>query len=606
MKIIQQIRKNRILRIGLTAFFVVLSTFLGTFQMQYSVANGFLDFFRLPALLILLNCLILFWVILGTKVILQRWHFALILVGILTTIWSILNFFILKFHGSPLFFSEFRNFSTAMNVVDGYRFAWERRLTWLLILGLGEISCGVLIWILRGKGKKFFCWKELAVSAGVWVLLTAFLYVSLFVSERIKPRKTMLWTWATGVYQYGYMTSIVEDVDRSMNAFVEPEGYSPEKLRDLKKASSEPASTQLPDIIVILNESYYDLGHYTELTTDVDFMEGFYGHDNAVYGYAVITSEGGGTNNTEYELLTSKSMHLLSMEAPFNYMNLGSDESTAPHYLARLGYTSVAMHCEPPSNYSRNRAYPEMGFDSVIMGNENFTINRYGNRRVLDSDNYHDLIRQYDSMPDSPRLIYLLTFQNHGGYETNPPELDLVHVDQDFGDDTDDINEFLSSISLSSKAFGELTEHFAESDRPVVILMLGDHAPSLTKSLPIKDEVNEAEKAIRIRSVPYAIWANYEFELPEKYYPDFVTLTDLMPFLFRTAGIPTSFYYDYLLTLHDQVPIRTLNGYYMDRNGAYGKIDDTCPYYDQIMLSYYLEYNALKGGSHYRADLFEP
>lgn len=603
MKMIQRVRSKPALRIGLTAFLIALASFLGTYQMQYSVADGFLDFFRLSSVLILLNCLILFWVVLAAKVLLQRWHFALILVGVLTTVWSILNYFILKFHGSPLFFSEFRNFSTAMNVADGYRFSWERRLTWLTLLGLAVIGCGVLIRVLQGK-RKFFSWKELAVSAGAWVLLTVLLYLSLFVCKTIKPRKTMLWTWSTGVYQYGYMTAIVEDVDRSTNAFSEPEGYSPEKLQDLKKKPSEPVPEQLPDLIVILNESYYDLGHYTKLTADADYMEGFYGHDNAAYGYAIITSSGGGTNNSEYELLTSKSMHLLSMEAPFNYMDLGADESTAPHYLSRFGYASAAMHCEPASNYSRNRAYPAMGFDSVIMGYENFVTNRYGNRRVLDSDNYQDMIRQYNSMPEGPRLVYLLTFQNHGGYETNPPEQDLVHVAEDFGEYTDDVNEFLSTISLSSKAFGELTEYFAGSDRPVVILMLGDHAPPMTKKLPIQNEVNEAETEIRLRSVPYVIWANYEVEFPE--YTDFVTLTDLMPLVFRTAGIPTSFYQDYLLTLHDQIPARTLNGYYMDRDGNYGKVDESCPYYQQIMLAYYLEYNALKGGSHYRSDLFEP
>ena len=49
------------------------------------------------------------------------------------------------------------------------------------------------------------------------------------------------------------------------------------------------------------------------------------------------------------------------------------------------------------------------------------------------------MIDHYDAMPDGPRFMYMLTFQNHGGYEKNDDSLDVIHVSEDFGDLTDDL-----------------------------------------------------------------------------------------------------------------------------------------------------------------------
>ena len=604
MKAIQYLREKTGLRALVTALAVAAAVFLATYQMHYSAAEGYREFLDLPAERILLNCGIMLWVLLCVKLLLQRWHLAVLATGLLTTVWSIVDFFVMKFHGSPLFFSEFRNFTTAMDVAEDYRFIWERRITWLLLLGLALLLIGVFLWVLRGRKKRFFSLKELLATLAVWGTVTVLLYLTLFTWVNVKPRKTMGWTWTKGVRQYGYLCAIVEDVDRSMNALVEPEGYSPEKLAGLEKASGQPEPAVKPDIFIILNESFYDLHDVLNFTSDVDPLEAFYGQENAIYGKAIVPSALQGTNNTEYELLTSKSMHLLSMAAPFNYVNLSRDTDNIVRYLQRWGYSSLALHCSNPSNYSRNRAYPEMGFQQVVMGEKNFTYNFNGSRRWLDADNYRDMLRLYEQMGEGPRLVYLLTYQNHGGYEVNPDSLDTVHVKEDYGGYTDDLNEYLSSVRLSAEALDWLLDTLRESDRPVMVIMLGDHGPTIINHVEESHCRIDETWEIRMRMTPYLIWTNYPIAAPED--PEYVSVPDLLPLALRAAGFPLTFYQDYLLSLHKDVPIRTLNGYYLDRNGVCGIVDETCPWYERIMLAYYLEYNALKGGSDYREDLFTP
>ena len=288
--IIKRIRHNRRLCFGLQALSVLAFLLLQFWQLQYSVVNGIKQVFELDLPVLLLNLGILPAVTLTGKLLLQRWHWAMLLTACMTTVWSFVNFFVLKFHGSPLLFSEFRNFCTAMDVIGGYSFVWERRLSRLLILGAAEVGCAVLMRMLRGNARFFSC-----------------NVVSILSGQSDGP-----------VYRAG--------------GFV---------------VCGAGSKAQKDDGL--------------DLTTDVDYLEGFTDHSGAVYGKVVGTSVGGSTNNTEYELLTSNSLHLLTMAAPFNYLNLRRETKNIVSYLKPPGYTSLAMHCESGSNYSRNRANPELG-----------------------------------------------------------------------------------------------------------------------------------------------------------------------------------------------------------------------------------------------------
>ena len=588
------------LRRALQVLAVLAVSFLQAFQLHYSLAGGFGAFFRLGPALLLLNTAILLWLNLGAKLLFQKWQVSMAVTAVLVTVWSIANFYVVKFHGSPLLFSEFANFGTAMNVIGGYTLAWERRLTWMVLLGLAELAAAGLLALCRKRGGRFWNWREALLSLAAFGGVTLLLWLCLFVWQKPKPRETIAWTWREGVEGYGYPAVIVEDVDRSIHYLRQPEDYSPDHLDGLQPVSARvPASC--PDIILIINETFFDPADYMDLTTDVDYMADYYGIEGAVYGRAVIPSVGGGTNNTEFEVLTGNSMALLTRYAPFNYVSLNSDETCAPRYLKALGYRSAALHCEPASNYSRNRAYPAMGFDTVVMGNENFLCRNYGNRRNLDEDNYQDMLRVGESLGDGPRFLYLLTFQNHGGWEANDESFDTVHVGEDYGDLTDDLNEYLTSIQVSGTAFRSLTEQLAASDRPTVVCMLGDHAPSFIGRLPARSDFSDTEKQIRQRMVPYVIWSNFDLDLPEQ--TDYASAVDLMAMVYRAASLPTSAYQDEILKLHDLVPIRTPNGFYRDAAGEMGSVQGS-PYEQAVQTYYELEYNALYRGSDFRRDLF--
>mgnify|MGYP000532585827 CR=1 FL=1 len=70
---------------------------------------------------------------------------------------------------------------------------------------------------------------------------------------------------------------------------------------------------------------------------------------------------------------------------------------------------------------------------------------------------------------DQPRFVFLVSIQSHGDYDMNPPEEDIVHAATDYGEYDSIMDEYLSNIYMTDRAFGELTEYLTEQyekDRP--------------------------------------------------------------------------------------------------------------------------------------------
>lgn len=361
-------------------------------------------------------------------------------------------------------------------------------------------------------------------------------------------------------------------------------------------------SPRTPDIILILNESFYDLQQIVDFEADAPYMKNITSMDNLLKGYAVVPGAGGGTNSAEYELLTSNSLELMPGVTPFNTVNLNGANSIVSH-LGALGYYSVAAHSEPAVNYSRITGYRDLQFSETHF-EEDFMDVTYFHDRWFETDEslYKNMIRWYEAAPEEvPRFMYLLTIQNHGSYEMNAPEHDTVHTRSDLGGSTELANEFLSCISLTDQAFKNLTDYFSAVDRPVIVCMVGDHAPNFTNS--IISQYSDAETDLRKRSVPLLIWANYELENIEL---GTMSMNYVVPTLLEIANVQLTPYYSYMLQLKEQVPILTSYGDYYDADMTLYSYDaDEGKLYEQMVDNYfYLEYENLQ--TKRNQNLFNP
>ncbi len=571
------------LKVFVYSFFILSLFFV---EIQYTTISFAYGLGLVGIINFILNIGMIAILLIVLQLIIRRWRISLLIISILGLCFSVVNFYVVKFHGSPLFISEFKNFNTALNVLGGYVFSFDIEL--LIIASLFALQ---LMLILRlSKEKQIFSWIKCAIAAGYIVVYALVIYLFIF------PRIIISWSIDESVAQNGFFLCAVDDLSRMSNSVNQPDGYDENKLSKIPKSTSVLPDTALPDIIFILNESFCDLSKYTTVTTDKDYLSDYYSLDNTQFGNSIVPMIGYGTNNSEFELLTSQSSYLLNLPSPFNYLDF-SNNGGIVQYLNSLGYISTAMHSQTSRNYSRQSAYPQLGFkNSLFIENFNYTLNHNGNREYLDADNYADLISLYDENSTKPQFFYLLTFQNHGGYDQNDDSLDTVHAVNGAGSIESELNEYLSSVSLSSSAFKDLTSYFEKVSRPVIICMVGDHAPPFIGSLTLKNDINDIDREVAQKTVPYAIWSNCGIDFSSV--PSTLSLTTLVPNILNKLELPLSTFYQTVLDLQNKLPILLSSGRYIDSNGNVGEYNKNSDYYDDLSLYYQMEYNALKGNNY--------
>lgn len=581
---------------------VFIFLYIQQFQLTYSASVGLRNNLTIALPWVLVNMLVVALPFFVWLIILKKVKWAILANAILFTVLGIINYHVLLFHGSPFLAGDVFSIPTAMNVLPEYTMVFDSIVKRLCAVFAMEIILWVLVyqWICREKGNRTTVKR--VTSALLCVLCTGLIALLFLSPWAVFQQSLISWSWASAMNEYGYGVCFCNSIYTITNFYSEPEGYSAEAI--VCEASDEmpPEEQQkYPDIILILNESLADLNVYLELTESEAIFSKLKQTDGIVSGYTISSLIGGGTNNSEYELLTSNSMQVMNLSAPFTALNM-TGSSHIVSYLDGLSYTTAGMHCGNASNYNRNDAYADMGFDHILLGRDAFKFGQSGDRPWLDWDNYTDMIELYEACDDAPRFMYLLTFQNHGGYEQNEPHLDSVSVMGDYGEYTDDINEYLTSAEKSVDAFLELIQYFETLDRDVIIMMMGDHVPAFLADVPCGRNLTGQQQEIAKRLIPYYVWSNHRINTAV--FPEYASMVDLLPLLLKAADMPLTGYYKTIIDLNREVPLRTSTGLYMDAAGTILCNMPDAPCYDLIQNYYYLEYNNLIRDDDYNPEWF--
>lgn len=584
----EKLGSNRFIRFILLSGLLLLTSVMIYGMTFYSAIPHVSAFFKHSPFWLLINVVLVFSGMIILQALIGRSWVTTLVASLVTLLWSVANYYTVTYHGSPLFLSEYANLMTALDVAEAYTFDVNKDVIQLIGIFFALLVLSFLARALEKKLPRVVTKSAKQRIPGMIVGMAGIGILAFIVLGplRILPKNIMGWSWKAGVQKYGFLVCFLEDAQKGISdPYKMPEGYSAEALSEVA-VGRKATTTEYPDLILILNETFYNLEEFYEIHPDVSPMEAFYSVDNAVFGFA---ASGGGTNDSEYELLTSNSLYLLNSSSPFNNVNLKKQFSII-EYVEELGYSTVGMHCGQKENYHRNTAYVDLGFDRIYLGPDAFQYQK-GNyqRKWLDSENYRDMMDHLEENASTPQFVFLLTYQNHGGYEQNDDSLDTIHSGVDYGKKTSQLNEFMSSLKLSSDAFLELTESLKDK-RPTVVLMVGDHGPNFAGALTLRSAQNGYHLELARSLVPYVIWTNYK-EIPERC-GGIASMEDLMPMMLDVAGLPISPYYNAILELHESVPLRNGNGKYVDANGKEGQYSADSEYYDLMNRYFYLEYNS--------------
>ena len=573
-----------------------------------------------------LNALTAFCLTLILFAVLGKWSLSTGISGAVFTIVALINYYTRDLHGSALMPQDILNLGTAAEVMGSYTLKITQDVVKIVLLYLPILAIAfVQAWCAKGTPKRAG-WNARGVRvAGSALGVFLVMFFGYFGPVTIKPKTTYGWAWQNTYYTYGYLAGTIEATSLMADPIIEPEDYSDaaaDTAAQMAADYSGPAATaesaqDYPDVVLILSESFYDFDLVTDLQADTDIMTVTKNLPNSVYGHTISPHIGGGTNSSEYEMLTSNSLILMPSITPFNWLNLYNANSLVS-YLKGFGYSTMAAHPYTNSNYRRDSAWMALGFDETHFEDDFTSEEYYGSRPYqTDSATYKDWEKMYEAMPeDKPRFSFLVSIQSHGDYDMNDASLDIVHAATDYGEYDELMDEYLSCIKMTDAAVQELCDYFTEqyekTGRKVIVALAGDHAPSFVKHVAdpsFADTDNELQ--ILERSTPFLIWANYPLENTDAA----ISTTDplnrmdmvmLTPTLLQQAGLPLSDYYKYLLEMKQNTPVVTAANDYMKVDGTtaeYG-VDETLDAWAKGYLN--LEYNNI--GAHAKRDqsIFTP
>ena len=395
-----------------------------------------------------------------------------------------------------------------------------------------------------------------------------------------------------------------------------PEGYSAAQVEEVSEEVSqleepEPVGDpqELPTIIAVMNESLTDMaatsdGNITLSQDNLPFLHSLQESGEVVWGTAYSSVYGGNTCNSEYEFLTGNTTAFLPTGSKPYQQYVDSDQTALPSILKSYGYRCVAVHPGNRDAWSRDTAYPYLGFDEFIDVSA-FDVDRTLTHRLTsDRSTYDQLIYEYENRQEGePLFLFGVTIQNHGGYEDENFQT-TVRVKEAAGE-YPQTEQYLSLTKKSDQALEYLLDYFSQQEDPVVVLFFGDHWPNLeeeylTDLLGTDSTSLGLEDMMREYQVPFVIWANYPLEGQEI---EAVSLNYLSGLLLRAAGLEGTDYTKFLEQLRQEVPVITAVGT-MDKDGSLYAVGESTPY-DSLLNDYaVLQYNNAFGGSGKVSSIF--
>lgn len=304
-----------------------------------------------------------------------------------------------------------------------------------------------------------------------------------------------------------------------------PEGYSKAYFDEIENAELVTKANNKPHIVMIMGEAFSDLSNNPNLdfSNYRDPLKNFKemsSSQNAISGKIVVPGFGGGTSNTEYDVLTACPTRYLNNPLPtYNFIHQPFD--ALPRRLEQLGYETQAIHPGYQWFYNRKNVYPDLGFENCYFLENSFDLESQGISGYISEtatiDKILETLDTHIKTKDTPLFSFTVTIQNHGPYDnhygTLPKSFD---TDIPLSDTEEDLlTQYFKGIHDADEELGRLRDYAQASTEPIVIVYFGDHLPGFSNGMDFFDLLHypidpdgTLEERLALYETPFLIWQN--------------------------------------------------------------------------------------------------
>lgn len=464
--------------INLMLLFSLLIVFIVQSFECRSVLDGFGFVFK-NTYFFILNFLIVL-ITLSVAFLFKRRHIVILLFSVLWVALGFANFLVISNRPMPMSAIDFVIMKTTMDIIPHYFTVFH------VILCVVAIILGIALFVVMFiKAKKQ---TRTAKQAVLPLICSTILMLVFTVGGSANGSLKISYNDVTAAYdEHGFIYCFTSSI--FSKGIPKPDNYSSNNIKQIveKYESVKSEKTITPNIIVVQLESFFDVGKYSKYSLNNDPIKNFHKICNKFgEGALIVPSNGGGTVNTEFEVLTGMNLEYFgSIEYPYTTILKDRTCESAPFILSNYGYTSHAIHNHTAVFYARNQVYPNLGFDTFTpleyMQYENETTGWAKDSAIFDS-----ITESLDSTNGND-FIFAVTVQGHGAYsgEENPNNKYKVISNDDETISNHDLKKaymyehYCNLISETDEVIGNLYDYVMSSDENYVVVLYGDHLPSL-------------------------------------------------------------------------------------------------------------------------------
>lgn len=303
------------------------------------------------------------------------------------------------------------------------------------------------------------------------------------------------------------------------------------------------ATTETPNIIVIQLESFFD----PDLIVDTEYSENpipFFTELSENYSSGVLNVPvvGAGTANTEFEVVTGMSVDFFGTgEYPYETILQESTCESNAYVLTDLGYTNFAIHNNTGTFYQRFKVYPNLGFDTFISS-EFITNPTYTPEGWIKDECITSIVQECLESTTTQDFIFTISVQGHGPFPEEKDPNNLIQVTSSPFDEIleSQIEYYVNQLYEMDLFVKELTEYLETLDEPTVLVLYGDHIPSLDLE---KEDIEGGNNY----QTEYVIWSNYELEVVDQELETYQLMAVTLDKVGIHSGIINTLHQAYLL-----------------------------------------------------------
>lgn len=434
----------------------------------------------------------------------KREIFVLTLLSVVWLLFGVVNFVILHFRVTPFSAVDFTLISSAISVSGHYLTAFNVVMIFFAI--------AILVVSMICLFKRTPCFQKNATKKAYMLstLVIFTLAAGIIVMHRSSTSVQALaenYTNISEAYEnYGFVYCFANSIiDTGIR---KPEDYSGESMAQIKaslKDNEKDEPEVKPDIVMIQLESFFDICDVKKVSFSRDPLPNFHRLQKEYSnGQLTVPTVGAGTVNTEFEVLTGMSQHDFGVsEYPYKTVLKSKASESICNDLAQIGYTSHAVHNNTATFYGRNKVFSNLGFDTFtsVEYMNNITLNPNG--WAKDDVMVDEILKTLEDDQKKPDFTFGITVQSHGKYnDVKPDSKDPVKVYNAPDGKEASYQYYVNEINEVDRMIGDLVNALDKRKKPTVLVLYGDHLPSLDLS---DEDLSDGS----LYETQYIIWNNY-------------------------------------------------------------------------------------------------